>query len=223
MNEETQRTESETRPEIRLYVVDDDTYARLGLTAMIDAEPDMRLVGQAPNGKAGLAGILDTTPDIALVDLHMPGMDGTDLILALSLHDIPTKTVVLTAHRAEADLLRAVSYGAAGYLLKGDPVNLFPSLRTVAQGGAPIDPALNSHLLSRLADNAHELLTTRELEILEASKAGASHDDVAAALHVAPTTVSKHWQSIYAKLQVNNKAAAIWKALKIGVIRRPLP
>ena len=138
---------------IRILVVDDHPVVREGLVAIIEAQDDMTVVGEAGDGSQAIAIYKAAKPDVVLMDLAMPGTDGVQAIEGMRDFDPDARVVVLTAYDTDERILRAVEAGARGYLLKGAPRDeIFRAVRVVNLGGSLLEPAVAGKLLSRVGD-----------------------------------------------------------------------
>lgn len=215
---------------IRIMLVDDQIIVREGLSAMLGVEDDIVVVGQAGGGAEALRLLPQINPDVVLMDVRMPGMDGlTALDQLKSLY--PTLSVIMVTLYDDPDYLyRAVSAGAAGYILKdASRAELLSAVRTVAAGGAIISPGMLRDLLghiSQLIDTstanqpcAPELgLTRREVEVLGLMAEGLTNQEIADRIIVSPTTVKTHVQNILQKLGVSDRTQAAVYAVRCGLI-----
>jgi DNA-binding NarL/FixJ family response regulator len=207
---------------IRVLLADDHPVVREGLRGMLDAEPDIEVVGEAASGPEAvvLAGRL--RPDVILMDLRMPGGDGVDAIGRLA----GTTVVVLTTYDSDADILRAVEAGAAGYLLKDTPRSvLADSVRAAARGETVLAPAVAGRLLGRMraepAAARTEQLSARETEVLALVARGLTNAEIGRALYVSEATVKTHLLRACAKLGVSGRTAAVTKAIETGALPTP--
>ena len=188
---------------IRVLIVDDHRVVRVGLRAIIDAEPDMEVVGEAEDGPTALAAHAQHKPDITLLDLRMPGMTGPEVLTALRKADPEAKVIVLTSYDADEDVYRAVQAGARGYLLKGtlpDGV-LEAAIRKVHAGQRLLAPEAAARLADRMTSPS---LTPREVAVLELVARGKSNKEIGVALSLAEGTVKTHLKRIYEKLSVSD-------------------
>jgi DNA-binding NarL/FixJ family response regulator len=207
---------------IRVLLADDHPVVREGLRGMLDAEPDIEVVGEAASGPEAvvLAGRL--RPDVILMDLRMPGGDGVDAIGRLA----DVTVVVLTTYDSDADILRAVEAGAAGYLLKDTPRSvLADSVRAAARGETVLAPAVAGRLLGRLraepAAARTEQLSARETEVLALVARGLTNAEIGRELYVSEATVKTHLLRACAKLGVSGRTAAVTKAIETGALPTP--
>ncbi len=214
----------------RLLLVDDHALFREGLKAIINAQPDFEVVGEAGDGLEAVVKARELRPDLVLMDIRMPGMDGLEALLRIR-HAAPeTKVVVLTVENDQQQLFRAVKYGAQGYLLKELPAQkVLEMLRAALRGEAALPPALAACILEEFrrlsrqqetAASSSEItpLTPREAEVLSRIALGATDKEIAAALHISLYTVKSHVRNILSKLQVNSRHEAARYARQLGLI-----
>lgn len=206
---------------LRLIVVDDHPVVREGLRAMLDAEPDLDVVGEAGSGAEAVRLAAELRPDVVLMDLRMPGMDGvaaTGLIAAAG----DARVLVVTTYDTDADILRAVEAGATGYLLKDTPRReLAEAVRAAARGETVLAPPVARALVSRVRLPAVDAPTRRELEVLAEVARGLSNAEVGRALHISEATVKTHLVRVFEKLGVSDRTAAVTRALSQGLLPPP--
>ncbi|MFJ6152034.1 response regulator [Micromonospora profundi] len=204
---------------IRLLIVDDHPVVRDGLRGMFTGDPDFEVVGEARDGAEALALAANSRPDVVLMDLRMPGMDGVTAIGRLVGSGNPAKVLVLTTYDTDADVLPAIEAGATGYLLKDAPrEELVRAVRAAARGEAVLSPSVAGRLMGRLRAPAEEPLSHRELEVLAMVAKGTSNREAAARLFISEATVKTHLLHVYAKLGVNDRAAAVAVAYDRGLL-----
>jgi len=210
---------------IRILVVDDHPVVREGLVAIIDAQDDMTVVGEAGDGAQAIAIYKAARPDVVLMDLAMPGTDGVQAIEGMRAFDSDARVVVLTAYDTDERILRAVEAGARGYLLKGAPRDeIFRAVRVVNLGGSLLEPAVAGKLLNRVGDilrgeGIEEELTPREQDVLNLMARGFRNKEIAFELHITERTVKFHANAIYRKLDVGGRTEAVSKALQKGMVK----
>ena len=210
---------------IRVLVVDDHPIVREGLVAILDAQDDMTVVGEAGDGEQALRIYKAARPDVVLMDMAMPVMDGVQAIQAIRVFDANARVVVLTAYDTDERILRAVEAGARGYLLKGAPRDeIFRAVRVVNQGGSLLEPAIAGKLLNRVGDilrgePAEEELTPREQDVLNLMARGFRNKEIAHELKITERTVKFHANAIYRKLDVGGRTEAVSKALQRGLVK----
>jgi len=203
---------------IRILIADDHPVVREGLSAMINRQPDMKVVAEAGEGSEAVEQFSQYRPDVALIDLRMRGMDGLHAILAISRRFPGARLVVLTTFDDNEDIYRALQGGAKGYVLKGAPrEELLECIRTVSAGQSHIAPAVAAKLAERFSKPG---LTDRELEVLGLVADGKSNQEIGSLLHIGEGTVKVHVNHILDKMGVNNRTAAGVAALERGLIRR---
>jgi DNA-binding NarL/FixJ family response regulator len=202
---------------IRVLIVDDHRVVRVGLRAIIDAEPDMEVVAEAGDGPAALAAYAEHKPDITLLDLRLPGMSGPEVLTALREKDPEATVIVLTSYDADEDVYRAVQAGARGYLLKGtlpDGV-LEAAIRKVHAGQRLLAPEAAARLADRMTSPQ---LTPREVAVLELVARGKSNKEIGTMLSLAEGTVKTHLKRIYEKLGVGDRTEAALVAVQRGIV-----
>jgi DNA-binding NarL/FixJ family response regulator len=214
--------------QIRILVADDHPVVRAGLTGMLAAEPDLQVVGEAASGDEAVALAGQLNPDVVLMDLRMPGGDGVSATTRIRAARPEVKIMVLTTYDNDADILRAVEAGAAGYLLKDLPrAELAAAIRAAARGETVLAPAVAGRLLNRLRGGeapAGELpaLSAREAAVLGLAARGLTNAEIGRELFISEATVKTHLLHIYAKFGVNDRAAAVANGFERGLLPRPV-
>ena len=205
-----------TSRHLRVIVADDHFIVRSGLVALIDSEPDMKVIAQATDGTQAIEAYGRHRPDVLLVDLRMPVVGGNQVIETIRRTDPNAHILVLTAYNGDEDIHKALASGACGYLLKsstGD--DLIPAIRMVAGGGRWIPRDVASRLAVR---RDYGNLTQREVEVLREIARGRANKEIAAHLAISENTVKDHLKSILAKLQVAARTEAVTVAAQRGII-----
>jgi len=183
---------------------------------LINAEPDMKLVGEASNGEEGIEKFRLHRPDVTLMDLQMPDLNGADAIARIRSEFPDARIVVLTTYTGDAQVLRALKAGARGYILKGHVHReLLEIIRAVHAGQKRIPPDVAAELAVHAADDA---LTEREIDVLRLIAAGNSNKLIADQLSIGEATVKSHVTNILSKLGANDRAHAVTIGLKRGII-----
>jgi DNA-binding NarL/FixJ family response regulator len=201
---------------IRVFCVDDHPIVRDGIAAIINLQPDMRLVGSAATAGEALERFFELRPDVALVDLQLPDMSGFDLIKKIKSKSPNARLIVLSSHEGDADIQRALEAGAKGYVAKGIVRDeLLETIRSVHAGKRRLPAAVAQKLAEHMAD---EPVSPRELEVLSLMAAGKRNKEIAGELSIAEDTVKMHVRNILAKLQVNDRTEAVTVALRRGII-----
>ena len=207
---------------IRVLIVDDHPVVRNGLHGMFAGDPEFEVVGEAADGAEAVAYAQSLAPHVVLMDLRMPGMDGVAAIRKLAALGVPSKVLVLTTYDTDSDVLPAIEAGATGYLLKDSPPEeLLRGVRAAARGEAVLSPSVATRLLGQVRQPAREPLSQRELDILGLIAQGCSNREAAARLFISEATVKTHVLHIYAKLGVNDRAAAVAAGFERGLLPRP--
>ncbi|MEV4242011.1 response regulator transcription factor [Streptosporangium canum] len=212
---------------IRVTVADDQAVVRMGITAVLGAEPDITVVGQAADGDTAVAQAASLLPDVAVLDIRMPGVDGLTATTRITAEVPGTKVLVLTTFGLDEYVFAALRAGAAGFLLKdADPERIIDAVRVVARGDALLDPGVTRRLIDRFTvgpDPAHAArvsgLTPRETEVLLHVARGLSNAEIAASLGISPSTVKDHVAEILAELGVRDRLQATIAAYEAGLIR----
>lgn len=199
---------------VRVLVVDDHPVVRAGLTALLSAQPSIEVVGEAADGHRALELAAELAPDVVLCDLRLgEGPDGVDVARAL-----PTPLLILTTYDHDADLVRAVEAGAAGYLLKdADPAAIVAAIETAARGGSVLGPDLERRVVETMRVRRAEL-SARELEVLGQVALGRSNREVARELVLSEATVKTHLVHAFGKLGVDSRTAAVAAARRAGLL-----
>ncbi len=204
---------------ITLLIVDDHPVVRDGLRGMFTAAPDFEVLGEAADGVEAVRIAASLDPDVVLMDLRMPGGGGVAAIAELVRRGVRAKVLVLTTYDTDSDTLPAIEAGATGYLLKDAPRDeLFTAVRAAAAGRTVLSPAVASRLVSRVRGPGNEPLSAREREVLELVARGTSNRQIAASLFISEATVKTHLAHVYAKLGVNDRAAAVATAYDRGIL-----
>jgi DNA-binding NarL/FixJ family response regulator len=206
---------------LRVIVADDHPVVREGLRAMLDAEPDLEVVGEAASGAEAVALAARLRPDVVLMDLRMPGTDGVTATSEIAASG-DARVLVVTTYDTDADILRAVEAGATGYLLKDTPRReLAEAVRAAARGETVLAPPVARKLVSRVRLPAVESPTQRELEVLAQVARGLSNVDIGRELHISEATVKTHLVRVFDKLGVSDRTAAVTKAIGQGLLPPP--
>jgi len=205
-----------SKTKLRLLVVDDHFFVRMGLTGSLNAEPDLRVVAEADNGALAIKLFREHRPDVVLMDGRLPGLSGVETLAALRREFPDARVLMLSIDEGEEDVYRALQAGAAGYLPKATQLQeLLQAIRTVHAGERFLPPALAARLAER---GPGATLTARELEVLELVSKGLSNREIAAALGCSETTAKWHLKNIMSKLDVTDRTEATRVAVERGVL-----
>jgi DNA-binding NarL/FixJ family response regulator len=201
---------------IRIFTVDDHPLLRKGIAALVNAEPDMKLIAEASNGKEAIEKFRQHRPDITLMDLQMPDLNGTEAISRIQSEFPSARIVVLTTYKGDDQVLRALRAGARAYILKGHVHReLLETIRAVHAGQKRIPPDIAAQLAEHVADDA---LSSREIDVLRLIAAGNSNKLIADQLSIGEATVKSHVTNILSKLGANDRTHAVTIGLKRGII-----
>ncbi|GAC1664291.1 MAG: response regulator transcription factor [Steroidobacteraceae bacterium] len=220
----------ESKPRIRIVLVEDHGILREGLKALIEIEPDFDVVGEFCSVEDSLAGIRDLQPDLVVTDLGLPGRSGIELLDEIKRLSPRTRRLVLTAHENEEYIRAALHAGADGYVLKdANSAELMLAIRTASAGQQFLCKAIASKILSGyLSGNQRspstavtQSITGREREVLIRIALGNSNKLIARELGVSPKTVEKHRSNLMRKLQLHNTAAITMFAIRNGMTGGP--
>lgn len=210
---------------IKILIADDHLIIRQGLRLILETENDFELVGEASDGNEALTLCKKLKPDVVLMDLRMPNMDGLTAIERLRVDQPNIAVVILTTFNEDELMLRGLQAGAHGYLLKDTGRNtLFDTIRAAARGETLLKPEIMARVLSQAntpkkESNEPVNLTDRELEVLISVARGERSKEIAVQLGISERTVKAHLASIYNKLGVDSRAAAIAVAAQSGLLK----
>ena len=210
---------------IKILIADDHLIIRQGLRLILETENDFELVGEASDGNEALTLCKKLKPDVVLMDLRMPNMDGLTAIERLRVDQPNIAVVILTTFNEDELMLRGLQAGAHGYLLKDTDRNtLFDTIRAAARGETLLKPEIMARILSQAntpkkESNEPVNLTDRELEVLISVARGERSKEIAVQLGISERTVKAHLASIYNKLGVDSRAAAIAVAAQSGLLK----
>ena len=201
---------------IRILTVDDHPVLRKGIAALVNAEPDMKLIAEASNGQEAVELFRSQRPDITIMDLQMPEMDGTEAILQIQSEFPGARIVVLTTYNGDTQVLKALKAGARAYILKRHVhKELLETIRAVHAGQKRIPPDIAAQLAEHAADDA---LSPREIDVLRLIGTGNSNKLIADQLSITEATVKSHVANILSKLGANDRAHAVTIGLRRGII-----
>ena len=204
---------------IRLLIVDDHPVVRDGIRGMLAGDPDLDVVGEASDGTEAIALVDTLKPDVILMDLRMPRLGGAAAIKELAERGAAAKVLVLTTYDTDRDVVPALAAGATGYLLKDTPRDeLVRAIHAAARGESVLAPSVATRLVTQLRSPEQDALSERELEVLRLIAQGETNAGAAARLFISEATVKTHLLHVYAKLSVNDRAAAVAKAYERGLL-----
>ncbi|SEB77427.1 two component transcriptional regulator, LuxR family [Paramicrobacterium humi] len=198
---------------IRIVIAEDQTMMRSALVSLLGLESDLAVVGEVGRGDEVASAVREHRPDIVLLDIEMPGKSGLDTIADVARESPDTAIVIVTTFGRAGYLRRAMDAGARGFLVKDDPVEqLAAAIRKVVAGETVIDPLLAAQALSA----GENPLSAREIDVLVASDGGIPIAEIAAALHLSPSTVRNYLSSAIGKLGARNRSEALQTARRDG-------
>jgi DNA-binding NarL/FixJ family response regulator len=200
---------------IRILSADDHPLLRKGIAAVVNAEPDMKLVAEASNGEEAIEKYRIHRPDVTLLDLQMPGLNGIEAMNRILAEFPDARIIVLTTYSGDAQVLRALRAGARAYLLKGHDRELLDTIHLVMEGRKRIPPEVAAELAEHATDDE---LSDREIEVLRLIATGNSNKQIADLLFIAEATVKSRITNILSKLNASDRAHAVTIGLKRGII-----
>jgi DNA-binding NarL/FixJ family response regulator len=215
---------------IRVALADDQALVRSGFAALLDAEDDIAVAGEAADGAAAVRLAAREEPDVLLMDIRMPGLDGIEAtrVIAADPRLAGVHVIILTTFELDEYIFRALRAGAAGFLVKDtDAAELIRAVRTVAAGEALLSPGVTRRLIAEFAARTREArpvpglgdLTDREREVLTLIAAGLSNDEIARRIYVSPSTVKTHAARAMMKLGARDRAQLVVLAYEAGLVR----
>lgn len=212
---------------ISVLIADDQRLVRSGLRAILDSEPDIRVVAEAGDGREALRLVAQHSPKVALLDIRMPVMDGLEAARAVTSRHPDTRVVILTTFDADDYVYEALRAGASGFLLKDAPADqLVTAVRCAAAGDALIDPSVTRRFIVRFTAAVRpratppevKALTPRERDVLRLVARGLSNAEIARSLVVEENTVKTHVSRILGKLQLRDRVQAVVVAYQSGFV-----
>lgn len=210
---------------LRVLICDDHALFRRGLTMVLDAEPDVEVIGEASDGAEAVRLAETTAPDVVLMDVRMPSGSGIEATQKIRQAVPAAKVLMLTVSDEESDLFEAVKAGASGYLLKEISIDeVADAVRSVASGESLVTPSMATKLLNEFSSLAHNVeqkqrvppphLTPRELQVLRLVSEGMSNREIADVLEISENTVKNHVRNILEKLHLHSRMEAVMYAVR---------
>jgi len=212
---------------IKVMLVDDQNLVRKGVRSLLELSEEIEVIAEAADGAEAIRLVPEVAPDVVLLDMRMPGLSGLDVLRDLAGKGTLPPTIILTTFDDDELVLAGIQSGARGYLLKDVALaDLVNAIRTVAEGGSIVKPAVTQRLLKGLEHLQNQFssldqpdpLTDRETEILRLMAGGYSNKEIANSLGVAEGTVKNHVSNILSKMGVRDRTRAVLKAFELGQI-----
>ncbi len=207
---------------ITVYVADDHPVFREAVGKALAARPEFELVGSAPDGREALSEIRARLPSVTVVDQKLPSLAGTEILRAIQRDSVPTRTIILSADCSGALVYEAVQLGAAGFLTKSATLAaIIDAVKAVARGETVLAPEVQSGFVGELRMRSQPdrpVLTQREAEVLAMIADGLTVAAIARRLFISTSTVKTHIKSVFEKLGVNERAAAVAEAMRRGLL-----
>jgi len=206
---------------IRVFLADDHELVRYALRSLLEVEPDIDVVGEAADSESAVRGCKETVPDVLLLDLRMPGEGGIEVCRDVRRACPEVSVIVLTSFDGDEEVFGAVGAGACGFLLKDTaPDRMVQSIRAVAGGQSVFDTAVATRIIKgRTAPDDSEVLSEREMDVLQRMAKGMSNKEIGRALWIGETTVKTHVSHILRKLAQPDRTSAVLAAVKAGLVR----
>ncbi|HEV2012290.1 MAG TPA: response regulator transcription factor [Candidatus Dormibacteraeota bacterium] len=214
---------------IRVLIVDDQALVRAGFRMILEAQPDLEVVGEAGDGSAAIDAVRTLRPDVVLMDVRMPGVDGIEATRRLTEAGVPSKIVILTTYDLDEYVFDALAAGASGFLLKHvPPEELVHGVRVAAAGDALVAPSITKRLIEEFAKQRAPVrasgtdlntLTDREQEVMRLLGRGLSNPEIARELKVGEATVKTHVAHVLDKLGLRDRVQAVIFAYEVGLIK----
>lgn len=211
---------------LSLVIADDHPIVRQGLRAVLDAEPDFHVVGEAGNGLEAMQAVERLKPDILILDLMMPQLSGLPVVQQIGKQFPATRVIILSMHRDEGYVLQALRHGAGAYVLKDSgAAELIQAVRAVALGQRYLSSPLTEHAIEAYVEKAketkldsYEMLTAREREVLQLAAEGGTNAEIAERLFISPRTAETHRAHLMQKLGLHSQTDLIRYAIRRGII-----
>ena len=205
---------------IKIVIADDHALFREGLRNLLEAEKDIKIVGEAENGRQAVEIALSKKPHIVLMDIRMPEIDGISATKKIKIKNPDINVLMLTVFEDETHIFNAIQAGASGYFLKSHPIKeLMCQIRSICGGEVPLSSKVAAGLVKELQKrNLDTNLTEREIDVLKLVVLGKTNKEISETLYLAIQTVKNHLTDMYRKLEVENRTQLVVKAVERGII-----
>lgn len=206
---------------IRILIVDDHAVVRQGLRLLLEAQPNISVVGEAADGQMALTLAQAESPDLMLLDLVMPGMSGIDVLQAINARGIASRVLILTSSLDDTLVRQALQAGAHGYILKASrAADMLDAIQRVADGQNALDPAVTQVVMAQVrGGDPLNVLTTREREVFDLLARGHNAAEIAVTLSVSEATIRTHIANVLEKLALRDRTQVMVYALKRGLVK----
>ncbi|MDA0167997.1 response regulator transcription factor [Solirubrobacter taibaiensis] len=207
---------------LRVLIADDHPLFLFAVAHSVNSRPELELVGQARTGREAIATALETNPDLAVLDVEMPDLDGLEVLRAMNRKGLSTRVLFVSGSLDATKSYNLIEAGAAGVLEKDAmPDEIGDALVRISQGETVLAPSVQAALMREVRDRGNRtqtVLSPREAEVLAFLADGLSAPQIAAELHLSPSTIKTHLQRLYERLEVNDRAAAVAEGMRRGLI-----
>jgi len=215
---------------ISVFLVDDQAMVRAGFRMLLEAEPDMRVVGEAEDGAIAVSAVRSLKPDVVLMDIQMPVMDGLEATRHIISEQswVPSRVLILTTFERDEYIFESLRSGASGFILKNaPPEDLINAIRVVAEGNALLAPSVTRRIIAEFAkkplpktyEEEIKRLTEREIEVLRLVARGKANVEIASELFIGEATVKTHVSNVLTKLDLRDRVQAVVFAYEIGIVQ----
>lgn len=215
---------------ISVLIVDDQAMVRAGFRMLLEAEPDVQVVGEAEDGAVAVTAVRSLKPDVVLMDIQMPVMDGLEATrhIVAEQSKVPTRVLILTTFERDEYIFESLRSGASGFILKNaPPEDLVKAIRVVAEGDALLAPSVTRRIIAEFAkkpmtktyEEEMKRLTEREIEVLRLVARGKTNEEIASELIIGESTVKTHVSNLLTKLDLRDRVQAVVFAYEGGLVQ----
>ncbi len=212
---------------ITIFLADDHTIVRQGLAKLLEAEPDLRVIGEAQNGREAVKKVQGLKPDLVIMDIAMPLLNGIEATRQIKKFSPQTKIIILSMHSHDRYISELISIGASGYLLKDSTGGeIVKAISAAMKGGVYLSPSISRRVIEDYLtlkkkssrEDLYTILSNREREVFQMIAEGHSTKEISDILFISPSTVKTHRSNIMEKLQINNISQLIQFAIRLGIV-----